>query len=370
MLDIETRVGNMELLPGNDLTEEERDALALEIGMSAVRVLNYILLQHFGQLAVEDLQHRSVNRLHDLFFLRALPRLGLDREASDAIRCAKYHVLSNQIGGQNVAYAEESPKKAWVFYRTLTFGGSPTTPLETFGLGNMSFRPEWMFAQFRTWHSRNGSSLGNPKIGWVMTHNIQHGDPYDAGYFYEAERPLVPSERFQVRFEDELPADVPMVRIDIDPSAGWTPERRTKARRNYPPVYFREMQTDIRETYSAATAGKLVELSMRSVLFHHVERHARLLGLADLADPRGTALLAGVIARVLSAFGDEVVVETKGDSYTLQAASFRLFKDDVEPEVRAGFDRALAALQRYRFPRCVVTRANSSERWGYRIAPD
>ena len=42
--------------------------------------------------------------------------LGLDGQPH-AVACAKYHVLSNRIGGVAVEYMEESTTKAWVRFR-------------------------------------------------------------------------------------------------------------------------------------------------------------------------------------------------------------------------------------------------------------
>ena len=41
-----------------------------------------------------------------------------DAESSDAVRCARYHCLSNALGGLRMRYAVESADKAWVFYET------------------------------------------------------------------------------------------------------------------------------------------------------------------------------------------------------------------------------------------------------------
>ena len=35
----------------------------------------------------------------------------------DAVACARYHVLSNTLGGVSVEYMEESKQKAWVRFR-------------------------------------------------------------------------------------------------------------------------------------------------------------------------------------------------------------------------------------------------------------
>ena len=48
-------------------------------------------------------------------FLPGLEKLGL-RGLPDAVACAQYHYLSNDLGGVRVEYMYESDRKAWVRY--------------------------------------------------------------------------------------------------------------------------------------------------------------------------------------------------------------------------------------------------------------
>src|SRR6478735_4287558 len=45
-------------------------------------------------------------------YLEGLKKLGIGGDPP-AVAAAKYHYLSNRIGGLGLEYAEESPKKAW-----------------------------------------------------------------------------------------------------------------------------------------------------------------------------------------------------------------------------------------------------------------
>jgi hypothetical protein len=358
--------------PGRELASPLREGFALDVGILAFAAINYTTLQRFGQWAVEDAQFRNVTRLHHKLFLPGLAKLGLDKERSDAVRSAKYHVLANQIGGLDVSYAEESDRKAWVFYgitefparkttRATTF--SPTTPANMFALGHMAFRPEWMHAQFRSWHAINGLSLGNPRLGFVMTHNTQSGHPYDGGYFLEGDHDLADSERFQVRLGEKPPDGVPIVRLPLE---HWNAARETKARLNYPSVYFREFLTDLRDVFTEKATAQLVELSWRALLFQNIERYCSLLAIENEIASGG---LVRFVWQLLSAFGDEVALAQGEDGHwTVSTSRFRLF-GDVEPAVRQAFDRALSALQEYRFPGCRIERdSHGQDRWSYRIA--
>ena len=49
-------------------------------------------------------------------FAPSFSKLGLEG-LPDAVACARYHVLSNTLGGVSVEYMEESKQKAWVRFR-------------------------------------------------------------------------------------------------------------------------------------------------------------------------------------------------------------------------------------------------------------
>ena len=63
-------------------------------------------LRQHGQDGVEQMNYQMIRRHQREFFLPGLKKLGLENEASDAIAAAKYHVLSNKCGGNDVAYIE------------------------------------------------------------------------------------------------------------------------------------------------------------------------------------------------------------------------------------------------------------------------
>ena len=59
---------------------------------------------------------RLFRQQHEDKFLSSFAKLGLDG-LPHAVACARYHVLSNGIGGVAVEYMEESDTKAWVRFR-------------------------------------------------------------------------------------------------------------------------------------------------------------------------------------------------------------------------------------------------------------
>ena len=60
-----------------------------------------------GAAVVGDWMFRLFRRQHEDKFLSSFEKLGL-AGLPDAVACAKYHVLSNGIGGVPVEYMEES----------------------------------------------------------------------------------------------------------------------------------------------------------------------------------------------------------------------------------------------------------------------
>ena len=161
-------------------------------------------------------------------FASSLSKLDLEG-LPDAVACARYHVLSNTLGGVSVEYMEESNKKAWVRFRY----------------------PRWIFTGpaicgipievsrgfLKGWYAHNGIVLRNPKLGFVCVSEDMTGQFGLCGYFKEYDRELSPDERLQFK-SDEI---VPKFCEDNQPNLkikDWGKERLTKTRLNYSVIYF------------------------------------------------------------------------------------------------------------------------------------
>ena len=90
-----------------EATLEEKSRFANSFYVELHNALLASLLAHHGQYALAQLQFQMLRR-HHKYFVPGLKKLGLDNEATDAIAAAKYHVLSNQLGGLDVDYIEET----------------------------------------------------------------------------------------------------------------------------------------------------------------------------------------------------------------------------------------------------------------------
>ena len=69
-----------------------------------------------GKDVIGEWIFRIFRQQHEDKFLSSFNKLGLD-DLPDAVACAKYHVVSNSVGGVRVEYMTESDTKSWVRFR-------------------------------------------------------------------------------------------------------------------------------------------------------------------------------------------------------------------------------------------------------------
>jgi hypothetical protein len=242
-----------------------------------------------GEAVVGEWVRRTFQRQHEAKFLSSFTKLGLDG-LPHAVACARYHYLSNRIGGVEVEYAAESDRKAWVRFphpRWLYDGTALCGVPESVSLGFL-----------RGWYARNGISLCNPRLGFVCTSQdmtAQHGF---SGYFIEEDRELAADARLRFRPEEEPPPFVPE-RAPALPAV-WTAERLAKANRNYAMDYVANGLAELEAGYGAAGMAHAV-LSARLIGRQYHRR------LEDTLACRGDGL---------AAFGQFLVAMAAGQDET------------------------------------------------------
>jgi hypothetical protein len=178
---------------------------------------------------------RTFRRQHEAKFLASFEKLGLTG-LPPAIACARYHYLSNRIGGVEVEYMPETDRKAWVRFphpRWLYDGTALCAVPESVSHGFL-----------RGWYARNGPSLGNPRLGFVCTSQDMTAQYGFSGYFVEEDRPLDEAERLRFRQDEEPPRFDPDRAPRLDPAV-WTPLRLTKANRSYAMDYVANGVTEL-----------------------------------------------------------------------------------------------------------------------------
>lgn len=253
-------------------------------------------LQHHGQDAVGELHWRILRQHQRNFFLPGLKKLGLENEATDAIKAAKFHVLANGIGGVDMRYVEETPEKVWIIYYTSYPSGSLLGALE----------PQAFVRAMQAWHAHNGLSLGNRRMAWVITHLVCRGDAYDAGYFKIFDRDLDhPEETLQFSPGERVPPVDPAQQPTLP--AGWTPARRIKALRNFAVEFANELIRGMLELYGIGGARALVEHAAAVNMVLQKQSLIEGLGL-ERFDAAG---IATFIERDRALLDEEVTIEKR-----------------------------------------------------------
>ena len=266
-----------------------------------------------GPEAVGEWMFRLFRGQHEEKFLSSFKKLGLDGQP-DAVACARYHVLSNAIGGVAVDYMEESGTKAWVRFRY----------------------PRWMYdgpaicgvpieasrGFLRGWYAWNGVSLNNPRLGFVCVSEDMSGQFGLCGYFREYDRDLSEDERLVFAPGERPPAWDP----DRQPAllaAEWSQERLAKARRNYAVEYIRNGIRELVHTIGEAKALEHGKLAARLTGLQHYRHMADTVGGIE----GGPKEAADFLRAMFLGMGDRTDVDDAGGGIvTLRQTGLRIVR--------------------------------------------
>jgi hypothetical protein len=253
-----------------------------------------------GPQVMGDWMFRLFRRQHEEKFLASFDKLGL-RGLPHADACARYHVLSNSIGGVAVEYMPEGPHKAWVRFRYPrwmydgpTICGVPVEVSRGFLQG---------------WYAHNGVSLGNPRLGFVCVSEDMTGEFGLCGYFQEFEQPLAPDERLQFRRDERPPPFDPALQPRL-PEGRWTADRLARAERNYAMTYIRNGLASLAAVLGPERAAGHARLSARLTGLQQFAALARRVG-AEQADGSAADGL-DFLARLFGGMGDVCEPATTG----------------------------------------------------------
>ena len=270
------------------------------LGFSVDNALTLAVITQHGHEVAEDIQFKVLRSHQEHLFLTGLKKLGLDSGFTDPVRCAKFHVLSNYLGGLNVRYGE-SDNKAWVVYDTPYWMDSPWSP----GISPVAIRPEHLYRTMEAWHANNGVMLGNPRLGYAQTQLVARGDACDAGYFFESDKDLGAEERMQLRFDEGLPADLQLDPPLLDDNI-WPIERQAKAWRNFSVAYVGGRIYWLIEVLGEDKAVSMLEHCLRITMLQNRDRLKTLCGIDGASSAQRAAAF---FTAWHEAWGDEV--ETK-----------------------------------------------------------
>lgn len=289
---------------------ERHYELVMDLGWGSLTAVTSAPIRTVGNEGLEDYTERLLRTHQKYYFIEGLRRLGLDSEPSDVRKAAKFHYLSNMVGGLEMGYAEESPDKVWVFYM------SPS-PLCNYGAGVAAFREEYWVSTIKGWHSHNGESLGNTGLAVVLTHSLFRGDPYDGLYFIDTHRTLKPEERYRVSWDETPPEHITLGNLDTE---GWPLERRVKGLRNYVLGYIGGTIFHLTQTFGVQNAAAMVGHAYKTLLF---QRIATLRDGLDIqpTEPFPAALM---LKRFQQSLFEEIELVNQGDRVVVTQQTSRI----------------------------------------------
>ncbi len=267
---------------------------------------------------VGDWMFRLFRRQHLDKFLSSFDKLGL-AGLPDAVACAKYHVLSNNMGGVGVEYMAESERKAWVrfryprwMYHGPTLCGVPLEVSRGFLNG---------------WYAHNGVSLGNPRLGYVCVSEDMTGEFGLCGYFKEYDQDLAPEQRLQFA-KGELPPPYVAADQPAPPADVWNPLRLEKANRNYALDYIRNGLCELAQVIGEEECRELGSLAARLIGLQYFQETAAMVGAAD----GGLQDAAAYLRAMFDGMGDQVTVQDSERMVTLQHGGLRAVRGLADQE--------------------------------------
>ncbi|MGD1924452.1 MAG: hypothetical protein ACFB03_09695 [Paracoccaceae bacterium] len=254
-----------------------------------------------GREAIGEWMFRLFRRQHEAKFLSSFEKLGLT-DQPDAVACAKYHVLSNTVGGVGVEYIEESDRKAWVRFRY----------------------PRWMYdgpaicgipaeasrGVLKGWYAQYGVSLKNPRLGFVCVSEDLTGQCGLCGYFQEYDHDLRPDDRLRFAPEEVPPPHDPS-KQPSPPDEQWSAERLAKAGRNYAMEYCRN---GLRELAGLIGRDRAQDIGGRAARLTGLQQYRFMADALDCEDG-DVPDAARFLDAVLSGMGDDVRTETSDGDF-------------------------------------------------------
>ncbi|SAI01384.1 Uncharacterised protein [Bordetella ansorpii] len=291
---------------------KQRVSIAETFGWAVVSGLTATVWREKGEDALNKVWRRLMAAEQKERFVAALEKLGIVGD-TPAVTAAKYHYFSNSIGGLNMQYIEESPRKVWIRYLP-PWGSYP-------GISALAVPSSVRRTILTTWHPRNGELLGCPRLGWVATKFVVEGHPYDEGYFYEYDHDLSSDERFVVRHEDKTPEFDAARAPRLDPVL-WPEARIMKGSANYASDYVKHAVETVVEHFGLAAATDMLRATMKTLAIQFVGNVRGLTGSTG----NDVAALAGSYATILRAFKNDVRWESTGqDTAELEFSSLAPF---------------------------------------------
>lgn len=295
-----------------------------------------------GTADAAEFVFRVFRRQQQERFLPGLKKLGLDH-LPPAVAAARYHYLSNWIGGVHVEYMYESDRKAWIRY--------PPPRWIWRGTAICGVPGEVSRAMLRGWHANNGVALGNPNLGFVCTKQSVDGQDGLEGYYCEYDHPLELDARlvFARHLEAPLfdPAAAPALPVD-----SWPKPRLEKAYRNYAMEYVKTAAPVLVQVFGPEDAAYLLHLTGKLIgmqYFHEIaQSFAMGQGSAGGAASGSAKEFVAFLRALFEAQDDVAEISASEGAFEVRQQSWKLMADvgDYHPacaSVLTGLFEGLAA---------------------------
>jgi hypothetical protein len=329
----------------SDLVEVKDEAQQVDqVGLERLRVKCGLAAKLWGRtfsaLTAMTFREKGEDAIHKLWFLlltshqgdhyrEGLKKLGI-QDDPPAVAAAKYHYFTNIIGGLDMEYVEESPRKVWLRYKA---------PMWTYaGVAMIALPGTLRRTILSSWHPRNGIYMGCPRLGYVGTKFIMEGEPYDEGYFVEYDHDLGPDEIMRYEVVNKTPEFEPAQAPKLDPVA-WPEARILKARRNFAGDYVRTTVDVLLRLYGEAVTYYIVQQAIRCVAVQYVHELKYELGI----EGNDTEAITQLLADLLDACAQDFEIEKLSDKHCrIVLKTFKPFDSDVPEDLREamfGFQR-------------------------------
>jgi hypothetical protein len=315
-------------------TEWQRWRAVAELYHACFTGLILTMVARRGTTDAAEFVFRVFRRQQQERFLPGLEKLGLTH-LPPAVTAAQYHYLSNWIGGVCVEYMYESDRKAWIRY--------PPPRWIWKGTAICGIPSEVSRAMLRGWHSHNGVSLGNPRLGFVCTKQSVDGQDGLEGYYCEYDHAIEIDQRlvFAPQLEAPLfdPAAAPALPIE-----SWPKPRLERAYRNYAMDYVRTAAPVVVQLFGPDEARHLLHRTGKLIGMQYFDEIARCFA----SDRGSSAAFATFLRALLEAQGDTANLARSNQIFQVSQQTWRLMADvsDYHPacaSVLQGICEGLAA---------------------------
>lgn len=334
-------------------TLRERSALATAFFSKMFSALTAVAFRAKGEDAVNHLWFEVLTSHQGDRYAEGLRKLGI-QDDPPAVAAAKYHYFTNIIGGLDMEYVEESPKKVWIRY---------LAPMWMYaGVAMIAMPASVRRTVFSSWHPRNGRYMGCPRLGYVGTKFSMEGDPYDEGYFVEYDHDIDESETMRYEVVRHTPEFDPAAAPVLDPEL-WPEARILKARPKFSSGYVQATVDSLYRSYGELATHQLVASAARMLA---VQLTPDLVARAGVTG-QSLADVAAFHERLLTAVRRDVKATESGGGYEIAVSSYRPF--DGYPEgLRAAFFEFHAMATRMLDGHAEITRTADADGETWRLS--